>query len=274
MLQAFDSYFGSARNGVCAFSFEPNPKHQPRLREMEEVYKILGWRYYHFNAAVSNRNATLSLLRRNNNSFDFAAVLVKDSSRFKNISPATFNTVQVTVIDFIEFIERHIINRRIHSPNGKGKVIVKMDIEGEEYDLLPALISSGLLCGSVDVIMVEFHVRQAKRFLGPTYYNATKEDIFALMLSMKRAIEAPECGVHFQKLDDETFQFDSFANNPLPTTSSILPPKCFERTNKAKGNGAIGIDCLLTKPQAGMSDAEYVNLVMGFVHTSPASGAG
>lgn len=273
ILQTFNYYFGSTRHEVCAFSFEPNPKHQPRLREMEAVYQTLGWRYHHVNAAVSTRNATLSLLRRNNNNFDFAAVLMKDLSRFKNISSTTFNTVQVTVIDFIEFMKRHIINRRINHPHNKGKVVVKMDVEGEEYALLPSLISSGLLCGHVDVIMVEFHVRQAKKFLGPVYYNATKEDILALMLSMKRAIDAPQCGTLFQKLDDETFQFDSFANNPLPVTSSILPSKCYGRSNNANGSDLIDIECLLTRPQPGMSDKEYVSLVMGYAKISPVSGS-
>jgi FkbM family methyltransferase len=172
MLQVFDSYFGVTRNELCLFSFEPNPKHQPRLREMEAVYNSLGWRYVHMNAAVSNSNSTLSLLRINNNNFDFAAVLVKNSSRFKNMSPTTFNTVQVTVIDFIEFMKRHSINRRMHSPSDKGKVLVKMDVEGEESNLLPVLISSGMLCGHVDLIMVEYHLRHAKKFLDPTYHNA------------------------------------------------------------------------------------------------------
>jgi hypothetical protein len=46
LLQIFAANFGDNRaTSVCAFSFEPNPLHFPRLREMAAVYQSLGWRY-------------------------------------------------------------------------------------------------------------------------------------------------------------------------------------------------------------------------------------
>ena len=41
-------------SGLCAFGFEPNPKHHSRLRDLEQYYFELGWKVHFFPFAVSN----------------------------------------------------------------------------------------------------------------------------------------------------------------------------------------------------------------------------
>jgi FkbM family methyltransferase len=181
LMQAFDEFFGPAgksRNrAVCAYAFEPNPIHAPRLSEMEAIYASLGWNMKYFPYAVGHRNGSFPLLRENSR-FDQAAVLVKNASLFKHSKIGAHNTVQVDVIDLVEFIESRISKSgpRLHiEDTNAGRVIIKMDIEGEEYKLLPNLIASGVLCRHVDAIYVEYHVRHSRKFLEERMVPLTKE---------------------------------------------------------------------------------------------------
>ena len=49
-----------------------------------------------------------------------------------------------------------------------ARLVLKMDVEGSEYELLPALLRSGLGCG-LDLLLVEFHahVRSGVSMIGP-----------------------------------------------------------------------------------------------------------
>jgi FkbM family methyltransferase len=180
-MQAFDAFFGPAGNSrnhaVCAYTFEPNPIHAPRLREMEAVYTSLGWNMQYFPYAVGHANGSFPLLRENSR-FDQAAVLVKNASLFKLSSIGDHNSVRVEVIDLVEFIETHIAkgeSRFLREDKDAGRVVIKMDIEGEEYKLLPNLIASGVLCRYVDALYVEYHVRHSRKFLEEKMVPLTKE---------------------------------------------------------------------------------------------------
>lgn len=192
LMHAFDTHFGPAEEDrnrlVCAYAFEPNPIHAPRLREMAAVYSSIGWRMKYLPYAVGSSNGTLPLLRENSK-FDQAAVLVKNASLFKHAVIGDHNTVQVEVIDLMEFIETQIRTRTSDSTIGSssrgsstnkvggntGRVVIKMDIEGEEYKLLPNLIASGVLCRYVDALYVEYHVRHSRKFLEEKMPHLTRE---------------------------------------------------------------------------------------------------
>ena len=117
MLQLFDTHFGVGvnRKSVCSFCFEPNPLHRLKLQEMEAVYATHDIRFTHFEYAVSTKNTTLKLFRQNNH-YDFAALLIKDSTQFPS-KQIDSHTVDVNVINFIEFLQVHIVNRKL--PDGE-----------------------------------------------------------------------------------------------------------------------------------------------------------
>ena len=58
----FEEQFGleddRVNTEICIFAFEPNPKHIQRQRELEQVYKNMGWRYHFLQAGVSEPLAT------------------------------------------------------------------------------------------------------------------------------------------------------------------------------------------------------------------------
>jgi len=128
IMPQFDQYFGlDDRKDVCAFSFEPNPLHILSLRELEAVYNSIGIRHKHFAAAVSTKNATLQLIRPNND-YDFAAVLVKNKTLFETsrgrlnkVMVTDKNSIPVPVIDFVEFFQRNIASRRMDNGEPLGK---------------------------------------------------------------------------------------------------------------------------------------------------------
>ena len=197
---------------------------------MEAVYQALGFRYRHFPFAVSTENATVTLLRESNNQVDADAKLIKDKAdlRDKRLQAAARRdgtTVNASALDFVQFLRHHVAERRLPAgtPPQEGRVVVKMDIEGEEYSLLPALISSGVLCGCVDLLLVEWHVRNSKWFLrGALPLPIERERVVALQRSMALllTLSRPACRTHMRKLDDESYSFDTLLAHPLPP----LPP--------------------------------------------------
>jgi hypothetical protein len=123
-------------------------------------------------------------------------------------SNATANEAEVSLFDLPAFVadivrpmlaqdqyERPFLEGR-RPPSG-----MKMDIEGEEYALLPSLITNGGLC-DLSMIYVELH--------GPTFRTpegmlvdmdaAAMEDAFAKMRKAN-----PKCTVNYTHLDDETY---------------------------------------------------------------------
>ena len=59
VLRKFDQVFGppaarlaNGAQGLCAFGFEANPSHWPRLKEIEKAYSLRGWRVHFFPSAA------------------------------------------------------------------------------------------------------------------------------------------------------------------------------------------------------------------------------
>ena len=54
VLSVFDSYFGPvASDGrrnetICAVGFEPNPRHTPKLKAVEDAHRACGWRTFFY----------------------------------------------------------------------------------------------------------------------------------------------------------------------------------------------------------------------------------
>ena len=227
IMEVFAERFGRDRRGPtnCVFSFEPNPKHTPQLQRIETVYRALGYRHLHFPMAVSSENTTLTLLRAQNNQFDADAHLIKNREdlqhqRLKAHVSRANTTVTATVVDFVEFLRVHVLARQLPTGmRGKGQVVIKMDIEGEEYNLLPHLITSGVLCQSTDLLLIEWHIRNSRWFLkGVLPLPIVKEKVVQLQksMSMLLALSRPSCKTELRKIDDESFSHDSLDTNPLP----------------------------------------------------------
>lgn len=245
LVSQFAHHFGSGpRDNVCAFAFEPNPRHYPRLREIEAVYNSLGWRVMMIPAAVGIRNSTMYLTQPPSD--------LQQGARVSSTKPTHGDVVAVPIIDLVEFLREHITSRTYTSrENSAGKIVCKMDIEGAEFQVLPAMLTSGQLC-ALDVIYTEFHNRNAAHFLNSTT-PVTYDRIMKLRDSIQTVMtESDQCSTLVRSLDDESYGRDSLASKPLPLYHGA-PQHCADKDAR----------CILTKPLNGMSEEEHRNSVLG-----------
>jgi FkbM family methyltransferase len=245
----FKQHFGSPdnRSHVCTFAFEPNPRHAPRLREMEAVYQSLGYRYYFFPYAVSTLDTTFQLTKPNSDT-QMAASLEKDPLK-KSGRPS----VTVQVIDFLAFLQHLLLSKE--KDNKKGRVLCKMDIEGEEYNLLPALISSGLIC-LIDTISVEYHLSRAPNFRSGFLQLYKRAELAEFQSNVSHYIDkySPRrpCHTVVKRSDDELYHDDSLLTNPLPLFKGASPD-CQN----------VSRMCILSEPVEGMSLEQYKDTIFG-----------
>lgn len=78
-------------------------------------------------------------------------------------------------------------------------VVMKLDVEGEEYALFPALMLSGGLC-DISVLFLEAH---GEAFRSADGVNMTMQQMEESFARMRKA--NPHCRVQVQNLDDESF---------------------------------------------------------------------
>lgn len=237
-----DKYFKNNKENVCTISFEPNPRHTPRLKEMEAVYQSLGIKFYFFPYAVSTIDTSFQLLKPNSDT-QMAASLVKTPG------DAPTSSVTVKVINFLNFMKEFILpNKNIEA------ILCKMDIEGEEYNLLPALISSGYVC-LINTLTVEFHLSRSSRFQDGFIKNFKRHEIAEFQKNLKNYTSKYNpngCKTEFIKLDDELYHSDNLLQNPLPLYNGA-PKECEDVQNM----------CILSKPIEGMTEQQYKETIFG-----------
>ena len=163
---------------------------------MQTLYTARGWRtFFHVPRAVAlsdDGEITLNL----NSKHNLGASAVWKNER---TSPGS---VKVKTLDFPAFVESQIRHRTWAKHfSAKPYVLMKMDIEGSEFIVLPALIEKGLLCkGIIDMIFIEWH---------PQYVENGK----ARMNELRRRIDdtrrcSPGLPTHVSEVDDETYNKD------------------------------------------------------------------
>ena len=136
--------------GAEVIAFDPEPWAAERLEKRfadEPRFRL-------FNAAVGTSNGEVRLMRASNFAQDEALGSVKSTvvSGGRMIDEADGQTIPVPQIDFVDFLRRQIAER--------GEIaFLKMDIEGAELDLIPAMDAAGLF-HSIRCTVVETHERK------------------------------------------------------------------------------------------------------------------
>ena len=114
-------------------------------------------------------------------------------------SSSSSDTSKIKSIQLARFLQTRIFNQLQYFPKGfDGPVVMKLDIEGSEYDVLPQLITSGALC-AIDALFLEWHPHMAKSGL-----DVTKIQSFYHLFS-----ELNACGSELINLDDESYGTNS-----------------------------------------------------------------
>ena len=154
LLPYYDRLFGKITKGyrredVCAFGFEANPKHIPRLKYIESAYRKKGLNVTFYHNAVSNRsNDKVTIYSETNFDVDGGAGI----TNVKIDKAKGMSKFDIETIDIAKFIQDKLL------PLNLVKVLMKMDIEGSEFIVLPHLLKNNLLCKTaITEMVIEMH---------------------------------------------------------------------------------------------------------------------
>jgi FkbM family methyltransferase len=221
----FDSKFGdrSVRDNrdLCAFAFEPNPNHASRHEALEAAYRLQGWRYHYVAAAVSNENGNMTFYHNNDEQYEEWGFSDHDLS-------AKGDPVSVPKIRLSNWLMEEVYMRQlpkdVYGSYAEGpKVVMKMDIESQEYAVLPDVMFSGSVCKTVHFIFGEYHPWAIEYNADPTTgrgglriaHGEGKKKI-ADFVSFFHSFRDCELNTHFVELDDESYLHDGV---PLPNAT-------------------------------------------------------
>lgn len=223
VLKHYDEIFGSAENRsrpfadtkLCAYGFEPNPRFAQILNDIEKSYTDMKWRVKFLSVAVWSDDRKTIPFQRVRGSSDWASHVADDlisnstanseRTEIHTQHNSTATSTEVPALNLPSFIQR-VLQSRV----GDGKVLMKMDIEGSEFQILPRMLEEGLLCtGKIDYFFAEWH----ERFLSANELpagTALKDKVLQGQASMCSKVAATKA-VEF---DDESYLWDG---QPLPT---------------------------------------------------------
>ena len=222
--KVFNRSFGSiASNGMapltCSLGFEPNPKHIKRHKALERAYKQMGWRYSFFPFALGVNTSEDLVFYENPRAaggaqseyWGFGTKQRHADQSEVRVPSASFDAV------LAQIGKRRLPAHTDHHP----RVLVKMDIEGSEFAVVPQVMMSGSLCRVVDYISVEWHARFAPLRLHPkqrldlgTQGGATSVTSL-LQAAMADGGRAAGCLTDVFEVDDESYLHDGM---PLPVS--------------------------------------------------------
>lgn len=198
--EMFDRFFmkNRHRSDICAFGFEPNAAHVPRLDKLTTYLKKKGMNATFFNGAVSNVTSTAT--------FYGDEADLNSGVGFSGITRAGQNAkFTVNTIDLSAFILDKVVKRKIPPalfPNDPPPtILMKMDIEGYEYFVLPMMLATKALC-ELDVMTIEYHEKR-KRF--KTVPRGSDDKIKKQLKSAQKN----GCKVKIFVFDDEKYPLDT-----------------------------------------------------------------
>ena len=158
-LQIFDGMFGNASfrsqpssvTGLCGIGIEPNPRWAQRFTQIEKAYQTMGWKVKWLPKAVSNRRTNITFWGEKaaeTNDIGF-------SSTHRGVNSLKWVPVPVQALVFAELLEK------IHSIIPESRKLIKMDVEGSEYEVLEQMLEKQLLCKTrIDTLTIEWHLNR------------------------------------------------------------------------------------------------------------------
>ena len=139
-------------SNFCYYAFEPNPNFKSSLNVLRNKFKHFwkddGGLYLHFEAAVPPKWPRMMTFRLDASPNSVGSTLI----RTKHVNQMR-GSIRVPTIDFIKWFDTYIPS---NSTN-----ILKIDIEGAEYELLSHLIISGHAC-KLKGLLFEWHSHKMK----------------------------------------------------------------------------------------------------------------
>jgi len=156
--ELFDRIFGQNRNlsALCTVEFEPNPRHEKRLTELQHVYAGHGWKVLYLPFGVSDHHGVSNFHLNEFASNSSANEDYAFSMYEKSGSTKSFRLKMLDVQDIMRRVGSRLLPDTA-SQRSPPIVMIKMDIEGGEFSVIPQMLTHGVLCHQVDYITMEFH---------------------------------------------------------------------------------------------------------------------
>ena len=185
--------------------FEPQQEYHARLRAVSEK-----WHGLHVPKAAWVADGIANFTARRNAQQAGLSVTQEGETQAHHLG---MRSELVQTVDLAAFLRRHV--------RAEDVVLLKLDIEGAEYELVPRLLVSGVLCSLVRYVLVEWHLN--------TLPAERRLDGLALRLALRGMIERG-CGPHAapRLLQHEEYRGTNFGS-PVPGL--------FDEAVKHAGNG-------------------------------------
>jgi FkbM family methyltransferase len=205
VLPYFQKYFKTNQPGsdykldVCAIGFEANPSHfQRNLNPIQTTYNKFGWKtiFYHRAASdVDDQEIKFYSDGAAKHNFWGASTIPWGGDAMKN------NSYTVKTVD-LALLVKNIID--FHKPEA---VLMKIDIEGSEYKVIPNMIAHGAFC-NVDAAWIEWHPNFLK------YGDEKKNKVKSMVESVSKYGKGNCRGNNFEDLDDESYHRAAWDGGP------------------------------------------------------------
>ena len=229
--------FGATRGAdsrcrVCAIGVEPNPHHRSRLLDLQTRYRAAGVGVLIFAAAASDADGVTRLAVGNADRKDAFEDLgasaveswttIRRAPTKKDPKPRDLlATVPVRKFDLSRIV--HAVHRRLSARAPlTGKILMKLDVEGLEFAVIPAMIRSQAMC-PINAMRIEWHTRLwhphkatvAARALNLTIPQETGSKALwgfteTIRSKVRELFRAPssDCQTELFEADDESYMHD------------------------------------------------------------------
>ena len=204
------------RPDVCAFGWEANSAHVPWLNRLQQAYKQQGWLAHWFApVAVADKDGTIEFWHVNDTSHNEWGYSMRHlGAGFKEV---------VRAMDLARWINAHVHRRRvpdaIREDDPPPAVVMKMDIEGSEFSVLPSLMATGAMC-SISYLTVEYHCAGSPK---------KKDKCHIKKKHLKDALDSvhKECPGNVKKLKASQLDDEAYAlRSCIDTTHSAIFLSC------------------------------------------------
>ena len=190
----------SSTTGICAVGVEPNPRFAAAHTAITAVYALQGWKVKFLPIAAGDHEGVLSM---------------RTSASEDSFSEWGFSAYHEADADYEMVKEVRVaplsdVIAQINVSVPSGIRLMKMDIEGSEYDVIPDLLKKGFLCqNTIGTLTIEWHSSS-------TAYHWTPEQLVRFH-EIEHLSSNHECKgstpTTVQEIDDESYLGDGA---PLP----------------------------------------------------------
>ena len=262
-LKIFDGMFGNASfrsqpssvTGLCAIGIEPNPRWAQRFTQIEKAYHTMGWKVKWLRKGVSNCTTNITFWgdAAGKSSDVGFSTSHKDSKKIKTV----WVPVSVQTVVFAELLEK------IHLTIPDSKKLIKMDVEGSEYEVLEQMLEKQLLCKTrIDKMSIEWHLNKLMGEYNVKFDQKTVERYRHIEQKLGNGGSCSEGeATEVTGLDDESFFMDGrpLPAGPMNTVGSTIDKNANDEQTTTTVSPGIHADQTFVVDD----DADILNFVSG-----------